>query len=128
MAFESGFDVSEPTGPYRRFAEVMSMRWPTVTERDKSGKAKSFEMSINCNQEPCYEELIVQQIRGVASNKLRDEALRHRREMNGGFTPCSPDTVRRAVIQACEAVAAYRSTLPPIITADPVSLVTKAMP
>lgn len=109
--FQSGFDVKR-TAP-ERFADAVAGRWSTVVERDRSGKPKQIDVSINCNQEPCYEELQVQRLRGVPSAQLREKAIEARRALAGGFDgPIQPHIVRQAVLEACEIWDAHMKSQP----------------
>lgn len=95
--FESGFDAP-PRVPHR-LADNATHKWVTVTKRDKAGRALSSEIAIGCNQEPTYEELMVQRRRGVAPPDLRNSALEARRAINNGFLPLPESAVREAVIK-----------------------------
>jgi len=114
MTLRTDFDVerTQTEKALERLAEAMSARWCTVTERNKLGRPTAFELSPQCNQEPCYEELLLQKYRGVRPENLRAAALDARKALNGGYLSLPPHLVKQAVYEACNAVDAHRLTIP----------------
>lgn len=108
MSFDSGFDGPDELP----LVKGLTQKWVTVDSRDKSGKPKDVSVSLQCNQEPCYEELQVQRLRGAPSHKLREEALDARKALNGGFLTLPPHLVKQAVEEACAVMDAHRATMP----------------